>query len=251
MSRSSAWLAVALAFSFPVLALAADETPPSVTDQAEEFAKEFKKNFKKLSEGELIQGVDKLAEYYLNPEVEEKSRKDMLEGIQKASAARETSVVVHVMRKCGDLGEESLKIIAPILAREVDAKEPRPEVYEEALKSMGKIHSENKIAIKTLTDLLKHNEATVVMHAIRAIGGYGPASGATRKELFEEVLKASEGTYSASQGTDQNAKRKWNVIGEDVKETLTKLSGVAIDTPVVARTWFNEHKKASWDREEK
>lgn len=255
MSRSSAWLAFVLAFpvlafAAPVPAFAADETPPSVDEQAADFVKEFKKNARKLSEGELIQGVDKLAEYYKSPEVEEKTKKDVLEGIEKACGVREATVIVHVLRTCGDLGEETLKIVLPVVSKEVDAKEPRVEVYEEGLKSLGKIHSENKLAIKILTDLLKHNEPTIVMHAIRALGGYAPASGEVRKELFEEVLKASEGTYSASQGTDQNAKRKWNVIGDDVKETLTKLSGVAIETPVQARSWFNDNKKKSWDRKD-
>ena len=34
-------------------------------------------------------------------------------------------------------------------------------------------------------------------------------------------------------------------------EALVKLSNVALDNPTVARGWFNDNKKQSWDREEK
>ncbi|MEN8148810.1 MAG: hypothetical protein ABFS86_03240 [Planctomycetota bacterium] len=83
--------------------------------------------------------------------------------------------------------------------------------------------------------------------AARTLAGYEKASGKVRKELFEEVLKSSEGVYSGFNNSNPNLERKWNVIGEDVNEALSKLSHVKLSDPGVARKWFNDNKKLSWD----
>ena len=143
----------------------------------------------------------------------------------KAAGARNTVVVAKVVEKCGEMDDGVLKILLPVLARELKRKPPEEDIYEGCLESLGKLHSENPQAIKTLEDLLKYKDYAVVARAARALGMYETAPGRIRKDIFEEILKQSEGVYSSAQtGSDQNSERKWNIIGDDVMEALHKLS---------------------------
>jgi hypothetical protein len=247
MRRAVSILLVLLFVSAPLMAKD-DEVTPS--DEANEYAKEFKKAYKKQTSAEVIEGVDKLVAFYKNEQVDDKrARKAILDCLKKATTVRDNVVVAHVMTKCGEMDDDVISIILPTLNRALDAKPPADQIYEAALEALGKLHSESRPAIKQLTDLLNYKDDSVVGRACRALAGYAGASGNTRKDLFEEVLKSTEGTYSASKNRDANAERKWNVIGEDAVDALNKLSGEKLADPAAARKWFNENKKRSWDKE--
>jgi hypothetical protein len=229
---------------------AADDTPPTPNDQAKDYAKEFKKDYKKMSEGDVLAGIDKLVAFYKDEKVDEKSvRKELLSALIKAASLHDDVVIVHLMEKCGEMDEEVVQIVLVTLKRELAQKVPKEKIYEAALAALGKLHVENRRVTKEITDLLNNKDFSVIAAAVRAIAGYASAGGEIRKELFEEVLKSSEGVYSSAENNDPNMKKKWNVIGQDVKETLVKLAGVPLDNPSVARQWFNENKKKSWDKE--
>lgn len=250
--RSLTVFAIAALLLAPV-ARAEEEEAPDPNELAEDYAKEFKKAYKDMSEADLIAGVDKLVAFYNDPAVDDDGAKDdLLEGLQTAALRVKSNVVViHVLKKAQEIkNEDILKVILPTLKRELSQKTPDIQVYEAALATLGALHFENKLAINELTDLLKHKDDVVVSAAIRAISGYGEASGNVRKDLFEEVLKISEGVYSGAQASNPNLERKWNVISADVKDALTRLSGVKMDNPVAARSWFNDNKKKNWDRRE-
>jgi hypothetical protein len=158
--------------------------------------------------------------------------------------------VAHLLTKCGEMDDGALGILIPTLQRELKQKTPDDVIYEAALDALGKLHSENKAATKTLTDLLKNKENSIVGRAAHAIAGYEGASGAVRKDLFEEVLKSSEGVFSGAQNPSNTTMvSKWNVIEQDVMEALNKLSRVKHKDPAAARQWFNDNKKRSWDEE--
>jgi hypothetical protein len=243
-------LILVLVFATSGLATAKDEEP-TLDEKAEDYAKSFKKEYKKMPSAQLIEAVDKMMEFYANKDVTDKgARKALLDGIARAASVRDKAVVAHVMKQGAKLEEEdALKILLPTLSRELAQKVPNESVYEAALSSLAKIRSEHKLAIKTLTKLLKDKDNVLVGLAARTIAGYKDASGRTRKELFEEVLKATEGVYSGAQNQNQTLERKWNVIEQDVMDALQKLSGAKLQDPAQARSWFNDNKKRSWDPE--
>lgn len=251
----AALLAVVVAFA-AMPALRADDEPPTVNEQAEDYAKEFKKGYKKMSMAQLVEGVDKLVAYFNDEAVDDEDVKDdILDSMTRACTVRDPVVVAHTMKKFADLklvGEFNLdvaRVVGKTLDRELAQKVPNDTVYEAALETLGKLHVENRAVTKQLTDLLTHKDYPVIARAARAIAGYAGAGGETRKELFEEILKASEGTYSSAQANDNNAKRKWNVIGDDVMDALAKLSNVNYDSPILYRQWWGDAKKENWDRE--
>ena len=76
------------------------------------------------------------------------------------------------------------------------------------------------------------------------MSGYGKASGKVRKDMLEEVIKQTEGLYSAAQSTSNTTQvRKWNIIQTSAKAALRALSGQKFANPAEARTWFNDNKK--------
>ena len=252
MTRLIGTTIVILLLTFVASSVWAEEEAPSVDEQAEDFAKQFKKEYKKMTAADQMEAVDKLIGYFNNDQVTDKgARKSILDAISKATIVKDNTVVAHVMKKSEALGEEAVRIVLPVLNRELAQKVPDESVYGAALGTLGKIRSENKLVIKTLTKLLKDKDDSIVGLATRTIAGYADAPGSVRKELFEEVLKATEGVYSGAQSQNQTLERKWNIIGDDVKDALSKLSGTKLSDPAAARKWFNDNKKKSWDPEPK
>jgi len=228
-------------------ALAKDEEP-TASDKAEEYAKAFKKGYKKMTSAEQMEGVDKLVGFYTDKAVTEKgAKKAILEGLSKLMVVRDKTVVAHALKKLAALGEDGVRLVLPTLNRELGQKAPEESVYETALETLGKIRSENKLVIKTLTKLLKDKENEIVGLAARTIANYGESSGKIRKELFEEILKSVEGVYSGAQSQNQTLERKWNVIGDDAVDALSRLAHAKLADPTVARKWFNDNKKKNWD----
>jgi len=241
-------LALVLALFLSALpAFAADEEP-TASEKAEAFAKAYKKGMKKMTSAEQMEGVDRMVADFMNKEVTEKgARKAIRESLSKTTIVKDKTVVAHVMKKVEALGEDAVVLILPALQRELAKKAPEESIYETALETLGKIRSENKAVIKLLTKLLKDKENEIVGLAARTIAGYAEASGRVRKELFEEVLKSTEGVYSGAQSQNQTLERKWNVIGDDVVDALSKVAHVKLADPALARKWFNDNKKKSWD----
>jgi len=256
MHRFRLALLLLLVFGFAASPLLAkDEEPLTPNEEAEAFAKAFKKTYKKLPESEMLASIDKVVAYYKNAEVDDKKvRKALIDAMGKASTVRDSVIVAHVMKQCGNMDTGAVRVILPTLARELKKKVPEDRVYGAALESLGKLHSEERAAVKTLTDLLKNKDDAIVARAAYAISGYKTASGKIRKELFVEVVKQSEGVYSSSMAQNENMKRKWTIIGDDVMEALNVLAspplaeGTAFENPQKARSWYNDNKKISWDR---
>lgn len=251
MSLRNLFLCLLLAsLTVPVFA---EGDEPTVNDQAEEFAKEFRKGIKGLTEGQLLEGVDTLTEYYMNAEVDDKgARKAIMDALVTIAGHHNKAVVAHFVKTCEKLDEGVVKLVLMILQKELKARPPSDQVYEPALDTLGKLHSEDPKVVKTITNLFKHKDSSIIARAFYATSLYRPASGNTRKDMFEEVLKQTEGTYSSSQGNDETAKRKWTIVGRDAMDALNALSvpprtGENFPNPSAARTWYNDNKKIPWD----
>jgi HEAT repeat protein len=165
-----------------------------------------------------------------------------------ATRVRSNDVVVHTVKVLGQTDENALKYLDSVLKSALKAKTPQVERYEACFEALGKIASPK--SIKTLTDYLKYKEDDVIAQAARALEGYKDAKGAYRKEIFEELLKISEGLYnSAQQNTTSPQAKKWRIIGNSMMDAMKKVSRKTdLTNPQDARRWFNEVKKQNWDK---
>lgn len=235
---------------------AKEDDPPTPNQQAKAFAKDFKSGYKKMPIGDLIAEIDKLIEFYKNKDVDDdRVRKDIVTCLSKAGLMKDVDVVAHVMKKCGDLDDGVVNLIAMVLQKELKKRVADDRIYEPALESLGKLHSENPKIVKILTDLLKFKENDIVALAAFALSHYAKASGRVRKDIFKELLNQFEGVYNSSQANNDNAKRKWTVAGEDVMKALNDLSVPPrtepdFPNPGRARSWYNDFKKTSWEPKE-
>jgi hypothetical protein len=255
----------------PTIAQGDDETPPppkegeegggaeaeeTLDEEAKTYVKDFKAGYKKQTSADLIASIDKIVEYIKNPRVkDEKVRGELVDCLGVLQGHNDKVVTAHLMRKCGVVGEDALKIVLAVLNRELKVKMPDDKVCEAALESVGKVKSESPAVTKLLTDLLKNKDDSVIARAAFTMSMYEGASGRIRKEFFEEVLKGSEGVYSKSQGGDEAMKRKWTIVGEDMVTALNKLSlpprkAADFANPTEARKWFNDNKKLNWDKQD-
>lgn len=253
MRRTRCLIVLALAGLLAVApASAKEDDPPTPNDQAKAFAKDFKNTYKKMPIGDLIAELDKLIEFYKNKDVDDtRVRKDIVTCLTKVALMKDVDVVAHLMKKCGELDGGVVNIVVMVIQKELKKRVADDRIYEPAFETLGKLRSENPKIVKTLTDLLKYKENDVVALAAYALSHYGPASGRVRKDIFKELLNQFEGVYSQSQASNENAKRKWTVAGEDVMRALNQLSVPPrtegdFANPIRARGWYNQFKKASW-----
>ena len=251
----SLWL-VGLALLVAAAPVFAAEEEPSANDQAKDFCKQFKRVYKKRTSAQLTDDVDTIVAFMKNPDVNEKApKKALLTAMERAASSKDATVRAYVVKKCAGLDETVSKLVLKILLIELKARIPEEDVYEAAFETLGKLKSERPEVTKALTDLLKNKDNSIVAQACYAISLYGGASGKLRKKFFEEVLKQSEGTYNSSQGADDNAKRRWTIMGTEAMDALNNLSvpprtEADFSNPVRARSWYNKHKKMPWKARE-
>ncbi len=246
----SLWL-IGLALLVAAAPILAQDEEPSASDQAKDFCKQFKRIYKKRTSAQLTDDVDTIVAFMKNPDVNAKSQKSLLGAMEKAASSKDAAVRTYVVKKCVGLDESVSKLVLRILQIELKARIPEEDVYEAAFETLGKLKSERPDVTKALTDLLKNKDNSIVAQACYAISLYGGASGKVRKLFFEEVLKQSEGTYNSSQGADDNAKRRWTIMGSEAMDALNNLSvppraEADFSNPARARSWYNKHKKKSW-----
>jgi hypothetical protein len=124
----------------------------------------------------------------------------------------------------------------------MEQKVPVPNVVREGLAGLGKIASPRQGDVKFLTDLLKKDDE-FIGDVARALAGYAGAKGVLRKDIFEELLKMSEGVFSKSEANDQPAKRRWNIWGTEVVEAMQKLTRQSYTKPTEFRSWLNKKEE--------
>ncbi len=215
---------------------------PAAPDETEikEFCKDYEAKLSKMVDEEAMQGIDKLQAWYVHAEVPEGAKKAILGSVGKALKLRNREAVTEKLAKAlADFGEEGVGFLRYIVDTSLKQKAPPSGVVTAAFKSLGKIASPKAADVKWLTDHLKKDD-DVISKAAHALAGYAGAPGAVRRDIFEELLKMSEGVFNAQNGNDPAAKRRWNIWGEDVVEAMQKLSRQNWTKPPEFRTWFNE-----------
>ncbi len=233
-------LSLAAAFAGPQ-----DEpAPPTKDDTAKEYIDGVKKELGK-QDGEAARiASTRLLEIWRDGEISADAKKEVPDLIEKIADSKDENAAVAGIEGLQSMGgEDAAKSLKKVVEKALKAKEPPVQIYSAALKALGVLRNEDAKIVDLLVKLLKHQDHDVVGKAAGALAGYGPASGKLRKELLEEVIKQSEGVYTASNNNDQNAKRKWNIIQSGIMKALNALSGQSFKDPAEARQWYNDHKK--------
>jgi hypothetical protein len=144
----------------------------------------------------------------------------------------------------GEMGPESVKFLIPLIGDKNHRKNQSLQVT--LALALGKTKSPE--ASKTLLGLLKHKDPPMQAAGAEAMAYFADASEATRKELFEELLKTmmDQFTKKETSPADQEAQDRWNTISGPSIETLQKLSGHAETSPEQWLRWWNDNKKKPW-----
>ncbi|MCK6480920.1 MAG: hypothetical protein HUU06_13795 [Planctomycetaceae bacterium] len=217
------------------------ELPPAPSEEeAKEFLKTFEETLKKMTDEDAIAGVEKLRGWYAHPETSEDVRKDILAAYKKVCDLRTREALVEATAKSmAEFGEKAVDLLKFVTGRAIEQKVPSPGIVRAGLGSLGKIASPKPADVKFLTELLKKDDE-FIGDAARALAGYAKAPGAIRRDIFEEMLKMSEGVFSKSEANDQPAKRRWNIWGTEVVEAMQKVTHTSWTKPPEFRKWFND-----------
>jgi hypothetical protein len=209
--------------------------------------KDFKSTYKKKSDEEVTAQIDHLLSMYKEKQADAKIKKDVVIHIALAARLRSNEVAAHALKALGETDDVALKYIEVALKSSLKAKPPQTERYEACFASLGKLSSLK--SVKTLTGYLKYKDYDVIAQSAAALQGYKGAKGAVRKQVFEEILKNSEGVYSGAQANENSEPyRKWQVISTDMMDALNAISHKEFSDPKAARSWWNEVKKKNWDK---
>jgi hypothetical protein len=212
-------------------------------DEVRAYLKDFDKAFKKMADEDAIERVKKMTAWHNTPGIDAKLQKSIMKSLQKPAKLLRKEAVAEATAKClGEIGGKSaVGLLKVMVGTSLKQKVPPSSIVSAGLKSLGKIASENPGDVKFLTDLLKKDDE-FIGYVARALTGYENSNGKVRKQIFEELLKMSEGVFSKSEANDPVGKRRWNIWGEDVVEAMQKVSHKGFTKPPDFRKWFNDKK---------
>ena len=149
----------------------------------------------------------------------------------------------------GSMGPESTSA----LSKWVDDKKVRDniELQRQLVLSLGL--TKDKGATKTLVDLLKYRNPTIIAAAAEALSQFQELELKARKKIFEELLKtlqSAKGKVDADP-TDNIARAEWNIVSAPLMTSLTVLSGhkEAKRPEEWTRFWNKNKNKKSWGDE--
>jgi len=172
-------------------------------------------------------------------------RKDLSKGVP------DNGLKLATAKALGSMGPES----TGALSKWVNDKKVRDniELQRQLVLSLGA--TKDKSATKTLADLLKYRNPTIVAAAAEALCQFEKIELKERKKLFEEILKtlmSAKGKVDADP-TDNIAREEWNVVSAPLMTSLTALSGHkdAKKPEEWQRFWNKNKKKKSWGDEAK
>ncbi len=218
-----------------------NKVPPPSEEEVTGFLKDWDAKIPRMKEEEAVPALKKLGGWYVNPATPEDLRKPILDGVVRATKVKPETIIEEAAKQLGDFGAPAVPHLKVLLNSALDDKVPPTKVVKAGLASLGKIASPKDGDVEFVTDLLKHKDDDVIDKAARALWGYEKSPGKVRHKIFEEYIKACEGTFSASVKNDPSAKRHWNVWGEDMIEGMQKLSRqTGLKKPPEFRKWMND-----------
>jgi hypothetical protein len=137
----------------------------------------------------------------------------------------------------GQMGPESTKVLISWIGQK-DLKKDIA-VQQRLIKSLGRTH--DKDGIKTLVMKLEDKDSPIVSAAAEALGDFSSSDLATRKSIFESLLK----TLMTAKGSkdsninDMAARDRYDVIAAPLVTSLGKLAKHDEREPEKWQTWWN------------
>ncbi len=218
------------------------KTPEELkAEEIRAFLKQYEEMLAKMTDEDAIGGLEKMKVWYLDPKVGEAEKGAIMKTFS-AKVIKQRGREAYLEAACKALadmgGESAVGLLRYLVDFSLNQKTVISNVARAGLAGLGKLASTKPGDVKFLMDLLKGKDE-FVGDVARAIGGYAKAPGAIRRDLFEELLKRSEGTFSKSEANDNNAKRSWNIWGTEIIDAMAKLSKQNFTKPPEFRKWLN------------
>jgi hypothetical protein len=146
----------------------------------------------------------------------------------------------------GYMGPESVDV----LTQWIDHKNLRKDLalQYQLIKALGK--TKDKRGIKTLKLMLEHKENSLGGAAAEALGEFEGADQATRKEVFEMLLKVLMSTKGQRDADANNVaiRDRYDVIAAPIITSLGHLAKHDERDPEKWQNWWNKNKKNDWDK---
>lgn len=166
--------------------------------------------------------------------------------------SHEDKLAIAAARALGGMGDAGAKELAPAL--ELKHFRINGPLIEETIAELGRTHA--KAAVEPMLEMAGFRSAWCVRGAARGMVHWADADGATRKKLFEGLLKpmksmADEARSDAS-GAGGMAKDTFEGARDASYAALEALSGTSepVDIDVWLK-WWNNHKNERWDAPKK
>lgn len=234
------------------------QDPAPVPDKRPEIDKmleEFKGHIDKkgVEDRDAIEVIDHLLPEYKNSGPKDKASivKELakvfdLRRPEEKEGVPNTGLFIAAATALGEMGPESTKaLVAAIDNKNLRKMTP---VRHRLIISLGKTH-DVKEAIEPLSDLLNDKDPALVNAAGEALGEFAFADLATRKKVFESLLKILTAAHDNTQANinDTIARERYDTIAPAIITSLGKLSKHDEHDPDKWRDWWNKNKAKNWD----
>jgi hypothetical protein len=203
-------------------------------------------------DNDAVADIDKLYQEF--PKCGPKDRASVVKALSKCFEAKRkeaeegvpnNKMHIAAARALGDMGPESTKPLVGWVGHKNFRKDLVLQRY--LLLSLGK--TRDKDGLKTLVVNLENKDASIVSAAAEAMGDFAESDQATRKEVFDALLKPLMSAKSQADvvSTDQIAKDRFDIIKAAIITSLGKLAKHTEQDPDEWQRWWNKNKRADWD----
>jgi hypothetical protein len=162
-----------------------------------------------------------------------------------AEGVRDNKLHLSAAIALGECGPECVAVLVPWVGHK-DHRDDM-QLQRELILSLGK--SKDKAAVKPLTDLLVHHQATVQAATSEALVNFAHLPLADRKEIFKEVLDQITQIKGQvdSDPNDTTERERYDAVRAPMRSVLQVMSKQDFSEPSEWRSWWNNNKAKDWD----
>ena len=192
-----------------------------------------------------------------------KDRATIVKALERCFAARQqgkpvVDLACKSARAMAAMAPESLPVLNRALGNDTLLKEH--ELARTLVLALGK--TKDKAALKPLFAFLDHRDDGLVAAAGEALGEFDGAPQVTRKQVFEEGLKAlmqakdtmdaqTQSALDPNAPHDDAAQKRYETIAAALSTSLQRLAKQDPRKPEEWQRWWNKNKRADWDDKSK
>jgi hypothetical protein len=168
--------------------------------------------------------------------------------MEKDGQPPDNQMFIAAAAALGQMGPDSTEALMGWIGHKALRKDTA--VQHRLILSLGQ--TKDKKGIKTLGLSLENKTPALVGAAAEALGEFKDSELATRKEIFEDLLKILMSAKNAKDGNinDTIARERYDVVAAPIITSLGKLSKHDERDPDKWQTWWNKNKKADWDAQQ-